>query len=191
MSSRVLLPAHIESERLRLRPPVAADAEAVNEAILASFAELKTFMDWAQEPPTIDQSRAFCETGSRELDTQGMCPLLMWRRADGLMLGGVGLASFDLDVPKFELGYWCRTSETGNGYVSEAVIAQCRFLFTELGARRVELRMDERNVASYRVAERLGFTLEGTLRNHGVANDGSLRSTRVYALYDLSQLAQP
>lgn len=189
MSSPVLLPAQIESERLILRPPVGTDARAVNDAILASFAELQPFMDWATEPPTIEQSQAFCETGSRELDTAGMAPLLMWRRDDGLLLGGMGLASFDLAVPKFELGYWCRTSETGKGYVSEAVTAQCHYLFTELGARRIELRMDERNVASYRVAERLGFTLEGTLRNHAVANDGSLRSTRIYALYDLQQLA--
>ncbi|MFK7913091.1 MAG: GNAT family N-acetyltransferase [Pseudomonadales bacterium] len=190
MSEPVLLPAQIESQRLLIRPPVAADSRALNEATCASFAELQPFMDWAQEPPTLEQSQAFCETGSRELNAPGMRPLLMWRRSDGLLLGGVGLAGFDLSVPRFELGYWCRSDATGNGYVSEAVIAQCRYLFGTLAARRVELRMDERNVASYRVAERLGFTLEGTLRNDGVANDGSLRSTRVYALYALAGLKQ-
>ena len=191
MGHGVLLPEQIESPRLIIRPPTAADAPAVNDAICASQAELAPFMDWAREPPTLAQSRDFCETGTRELSAGGMCPLLMWRRHDGALLGGVGLASYDLSVPKFELGYWCRSSETGNGYVSEAVVAQCQYLFGQLAARRVELRMDERNTASDRIAQRLGFQLEGTLRHDAVTNDGGLRNTRVYALYGIAQLVVP
>lgn len=181
----VLLPPQFETPRLILRPPTAQDAAAVNAATCASFAELQPFMDWAIAPPTLAASAAFCATGSRELQAQGACPLLMFRRSNGLLLGGTGFASYDLAVPKFELGYWCLTSATGNGYVSEAVVAQCRYLFEALQAQRIELRMDDRNVASYAVAERLGFTLEATLVNDARGNDGTLRDTRVYALYAL------
>lgn len=41
--------------------------------------------------------------------------------------------------------------------------------------------MDDRNERSWRVAERCGFQLEGTLRNSARTVDGQLRDTRVYA----------
>ena len=41
--------------------------------------------------------------------------------------------------------------------------------------------MDERNAASRRVAERAGFTFEGTLRRDALDTNGEPRNTRVYA----------
>jgi RimJ/RimL family protein N-acetyltransferase len=55
------------------------------------------------------------------------------------------------------------------------------FAFDALGARRVEIRCDSRNLDSARVAERAGFALEGTLHNNEVGTDGTLRDTLIYA----------
>ncbi len=84
-------------------------------------------------------------------------------------------------MPKFEIGYWCRTRITSHGYITEAVTRISAFAFDALGARRVEIRCDPRNFRSARVAERAGFTLEGTIRNNEVGTDGKLRDTRIYA----------
>jgi RimJ/RimL family protein N-acetyltransferase len=91
-------------------------------------------------------------------------------------------------VPRFEIGYWCRTSLAGRGYIREAVTALTWMAFETLGAARVEVRMDTQNERSWRVAERLGFQLEGVLRSDARANDGQLRDTRVYALTALADL---
>ena len=56
-----------------------------------------------------------------------------------------------------------------------------RLAFDHLGARRVEIRMDDANVRSWQVAERAGFTLEALMRFDGVTPAGEPRSTRVYA----------
>jgi ribosomal-protein-serine acetyltransferase len=53
--------------------------------------------------------------------------------------------------------------------------------FESLGARRVEIRCDDNNAASRRVAERNAFTLEGILRNDSLTPAGEIRSTCVYA----------
>ena len=134
MSAPSRLPPELLTERLLLRPPEAADAKAVNAAVRASFAELTPFMEWAAEPPALAVTQAFCETGTRELATGGGAPLLMFRRSDGAFVGGAGIASMDLAVPRFELGYWVVTALAGRGYVSEAVRAQARHLFAEHGA---------------------------------------------------------
>ena len=65
--------------------------------------------------------------------------------------------------------------------VTEAAAALADLCFDRLDARRVELRMDDRNAASWRVAERIGFTLEGVLRDDSLTPANVVRSTRVYA----------
>jgi ribosomal-protein-serine acetyltransferase len=75
-----------------------------------------------------------------------------------------------------------RTPMAGRGYVSEAVARLTRLLFDELDARRVEIRCDDRNDRSARVAERLGYQLEGILRHDSACPNGAPRSTRVYAM---------
>ena len=81
-----------------------------------------------------------------------------------------------------EIGYWCCTSFTGRGFVTEAVRAVTRFAIDHLGAERLEIRCDALNLPSNRVAERVGFELEGTLRNGDLRLDGSLEDTRVYSM---------
>jgi RimJ/RimL family protein N-acetyltransferase len=53
--------------------------------------------------------------------------------------------------------------------------------FDGLQAQRVELRIDNVNERSWRVAERAGFTLEGVLRHESLTADGALRDMRVYS----------
>ena len=57
-----------------------------------------------------------------------------------------------------------------------------RLVFEDLARVRLELRCDARNARSSRVAERLGFTQEGRLRNESRDPSGQLRDTLVYAL---------
>jgi RimJ/RimL family protein N-acetyltransferase len=85
-------------------------------------------------------------------------------------------------VPRFEIGYWVRKRFIGLGYITEAVAGLTSFAFKRLGAARIEIRMDERNRRSYRVAERLSFTFEGTLRHDARDVYGHLRNTRVYSM---------
>jgi RimJ/RimL family protein N-acetyltransferase len=85
-------------------------------------------------------------------------------------------------VPKFEIGYWCRKGFTGRGYITEAVRGLTVFAFEILKANRVEIRCDQRNVRSRKVAERLGFKLEGILRNERVAVDRRLENICIYAM---------
>ena len=110
--------------------------------------------------------------------------LLFVRGADGSegeLVGGTGLHRIDWTLRKFEIGYWRKSGCAGRGFVTEAVRALSRMAFDALAARRVEIRMDDRNAASWRVAERAGFTLEALLRFDSATPAGEPRSTRVYA----------
>jgi RimJ/RimL family protein N-acetyltransferase len=184
-------PEKLETARLVLRLPEVDDAEALNDAITRSFAELSPWMDWAMKPQTIAETEAFCRESRVVWEQETALNCLMVERESGEMLGSCGYPRVDWSVPKFEIGYWCRSDRVGRGYVSEASWALASFAFEALDARRVELKMDDRNTRSWKVAARLGFCHEATLRNEVRSPRGELRDTRIYAATDLTQLLDP
>lgn len=179
------LPAHLATGRLVLRCPTEHDAAVVNAAVCESLADLKPWMPWAQTEPSLEQSRADCrKLQARFLLREDLALLIFERQADGSagrLVGGSGLHRIQWDLRCFEIGYWCRTSMQGHGLIGEAVVALSEFAFGPLRAQRVEIRMDDSNERSQRVAERAGFCLDGVLRNDGLTPLGALRDTRVYS----------
>lgn len=66
---------------------------------------------------------------------------------------------------------------------------ECKFLllqhaFEELGAIRVSLKTDLRNVRSQKAIERIGGVKEGILRNHRILKDGYIRDTVYFSILD-------
>jgi len=183
MAKPILLdfPDAFESERLIIRAPRPGDGVLINPAILESLEALRPWMPWAQTAPSVDESEEVMRKGAANFILRSDLPLVLLRKDTGQFIGGSGLHRMDWDVPMFEIGYWVRTSCAGQGYITEAVNAISRFAFETLKANRVEIRMDDHNRASWRVAERAGFLLEGIFRKDTRDVQGDLRDTRVYA----------
>jgi len=175
------IPEVLETERLALRAPRAGEGAAVNQAIVESHAELRRWMPWAMEIPTIEQSEAFARESRAKWHARETLDFTWFRRGDGIVVGKGGLHTIDWSIPKFEIGYWVRSRCLGQGYATEATFALAEFARTRLGARRLEITADAVNPASRRVAEKCGFVLEG-IRRFGRRNvDGELADSCMYA----------
>ena len=175
-------PDAFETERLLIRSPLPGDGPALNEAVVESLDSLRPWMPWAQTAPTVEASEENVRKGRVRFLERSDLWLLLFLKGTNTMVGGSGLHRMDWDVPKFEIGYWCRSRFEGQGYITEAVRGITAFAFNTLGAQRVMIRMDTRNVRSRAVAERTGYVLEGELRHDARAVDGSLRNTLVFSL---------
>ncbi|MDN3920880.1 GNAT family N-acetyltransferase [Roseateles violae] len=177
------VPEAIETERLLLAAPRAGIGPALAAAIGESVAELRPWMPWAQQAPSIEDSEAVARRQLADFVLRkDLCFQIYDRAAAGRrLLGGTGLHRMDWEVRRFEIGYWIRSSAQGQGYVSEAVQAMAAMAFERLRARRVEIRCDDVNLRSRAVAERCGFELEGILRSDGLNPAGEPRNTCVYA----------
>ena len=153
-------------------------------AVADSLPELRRFLasvPWVAVEQSIESSEVYCRTAQANFVARKDLPFLLIERATGQLVGVAGLHRAVWTTPKVEVGYWGRTSRSGHGFVSEAVLALTQFAFSHLGAVRVELITDEENDASRRLAERCEFNLEGILGNECRAPDGTLRNTCIYA----------
>ena len=150
----------ILTERLRLEALGPEHVPKLWQAIEPSLPTLKRWMPWAQQA-TEESTRAFAERSERDWENGTDYAFAVMRGDDHL--GGVGL-HFDRLDGIGQLGYWIRSDEAGKGYTPEAAGALVVLAFETLGLYRLELRAGVDNRSSQRVAEKLGFTKEGTLR---------------------------
>jgi RimJ/RimL family protein N-acetyltransferase len=99
----------------------------------------------------------------------------------------VGMLSILNIVPEMgraELGHiWYSPLAQKSMVNTEATFLLLRYLFDELGYRRVEWKCDNANEESKRAALRLGFRAEGVFRKHMIVK-GQNRDTAWFALID-------
>jgi RimJ/RimL family protein N-acetyltransferase len=174
------VPERIETQRLVLRVPRPGDAAAAYPAIHASRAQLQRWLPWASDEFSESDEEAFCRRIAAAFIARTTLAYFI-TLPNNEIIGCCGMDDPNWELPSFEIGYWLRTSQTGNGYTTEAVNALTRLTLDQLKAERVAIRVDELNERSWRVAERCGYVLEGTLQNDFRYPDGRLRNTRVYA----------
>jgi ribosomal-protein-serine acetyltransferase len=161
-----------------LRPLEESDAEELYLLIDANRERLVRWMVWA-EGQTPERTLEFIRAARRQLACDdGFQAAIVGER------GIVGVAGFHgVDWPNraTSLGYWLAQGEEGRGMMTHAVRALVEHAFGQWRLNRVEIRADVENLRSRALAERLGFTHEGTLRQALRLSDG-FHDDAVYAV---------
>ena len=158
-----LVQPELTTARLRLRPFVLTDAEAVStlagdEAVARNTLNIPHPYERAHAEEWIDSHQS--QFARREAVTYAAT-----RLDDGELVGAVGLI-LDPENDSAELGYWIGREHWGQGFATEAARAVVAWAFRSLGLHRIHASHFPRNPASGRVLRKLGMTHEGTLRQH-------------------------
>ena len=104
-------------------------------------------------------------------------------RDDGEKLGSTAYLNADADNLRVEIGAtWIAPDWQRTGVNTECKWLLLRHAFEELRANRVEFKTDSRNERSRAALLRIGAEEEGTLRNHMVCPDGSLRHSTYFSV---------
>ena len=135
------------------------DAPALLAAIESSLPELRPFMPWAMETPTLETVEAFLHSLS---PGQFMGFGLFEDDGHGELVGGFGL--HDRRGPGIlEIGYWVRSDRTGRGYATATARALTEVALAAFPlVHRIEIRCDPANLASRAVPAKLGYLLDRT-----------------------------
>ena len=176
------VPERIETERLELRGVTSGSGARTNAAVVASIKEVARYMPWANPTPTVENTEEWCRQAHAKFIAREQFHYHFFLKGTDDFVGTVGLFNIHWDVPRAEIGYWVHTDHAGKGFMTEAVRAIVRMCIDQLKFERLEIRCEEPNERSARVAERCGFQREGKLRHYARATDGSLRNDLLYSL---------
>jgi ribosomal-protein-alanine N-acetyltransferase len=152
------------------------ESDAADIFAYASDPAVAEHTSW-QPHASLEESLAFAK---RMADSRGYA----WgieHRADAKVIGTCGFQPGIVPGVRGEIGYALARPYWGQGLMTEAVRAALRFGFRTLGLNRIEARAKVENAASWRVMEKVGMTLEGTLREVAF-NKGHYLTLRLYSI---------
>lgn len=147
----------IETERMTLRAPSMADAQAI--ARLAGDRPIG--LSTAQTPVlgSLEEARGFVLRAAREMRPANM-RFLMRLKDDGALVGTVGWKSVEPGV--VDLGFWLGVDHRGKGLMTEAARAVVEAAFRAGGAKAVRTSCRAADWPSRQVVIRCGFQWEGS-----------------------------
>lgn len=149
-----------------------------NRAHLARYESGNAAMRIASEADALAAIREFGEAA----EAGNAAFLGAFRRDDGAFVAQIYIGVGNADLPGYLVGYFCDEAHLQQGYTSEAATAAVGALFNDCDAQRVGLWCDDTNLASQRIAMRLGMRLEGHVRADKRNADGSVTGSLCYGL---------
>ncbi|MCZ7532155.1 MAG: GNAT family N-acetyltransferase [Acidimicrobiia bacterium] len=178
------------TRRLMLRPFRRRDVGTLHEAITASVHELQPWLPWIDGYDKGFAQRFIRESVGSWSEQRAydftIRPLHDLERH----IGNVSIWPTSHQNRTGEVGYWIRSEETGHGYGTEAAAVAIGIGFNELELHKVVLRIAVGNVASEKMAQKLGFTFEGILRDEVKVGSQWLDHTS-WSILDTEWAARP
>jgi ribosomal-protein-serine acetyltransferase len=156
---------HLETDRLVLQRFNRRDVSTVDEAIRASLPDLNQWLPWARMDYGTGDTTAFIrESMAAWREDRAWDYSIRVKEDPGRHVGNVSFWTVSKLGKILEIGYWVRSDETSKGICTEAVDRILQEAFEALSYHKAVLRIAVGNDASDRVAQKLGFTREGVLR---------------------------
>jgi RimJ/RimL family protein N-acetyltransferase len=148
---------------ITLRLPAAKDERAVFDA--CQDPEIRRWIP-IPDPYRREHAHDWITQAEPGWSTGDHCDLVIADASTDGLLGAIGLRA--IEVGRTSIGYWVIPAERKRGVATDAVRLLGHWALRSLGLRRLELYHFVGNDASGRVAEKVGFQREGTLRAYVV-----------------------
>ena len=167
----------IETQRLRLRPFVQTDWQAVHA--YTADPEVMTYMLDLDGPLTEEQARQFVAENTGDEARAVAITLKLGNQLIGHLVFHPWFA------PRtYEIGWLLGKAYHGQGYATEAAAAMLKYGFEELLLHRVIATCQPENVPSYRVMEKIGMRREGWFRKCIYRDDQTWWDEYFYAMLE-------
>ena len=172
-------PVVLTGKFVRLEPMTEAHVPALTEIGVGQ--DFWHFMLYGDMKTEADMRNWVLDILSRKQDI----PFVVVHLASGRVAG----ATRYLNIMPNDCGLEIGGTWYGSEFQRTAVNTECKYIllkyaFESLGAIRVQLKTDSRNVRSQKAIERIGGVKEGALRNHMILPDGTIRHSVFYSILD-------
>jgi ribosomal-protein-serine acetyltransferase len=173
------MPEFQVSKEIELRPFTEENANEIFASVTRNFEHLRPFLHWVTPDYSLEGVKEFIAQASkasaeRKSESYGIF-------YNHKLVGSIGFVNFNWNSKRMEIGYWIEKDFEGKGIVTKSCKALIDYAFDELLMNRIEIHCATENIRSRAIPERLGFQLEGVLRQ------SEWRHTRFYdmAIYGI------
>ena len=158
-------------DNLTLRLPERRDAEMVAAAVRENLTRLQEWQPWAVDDYSEEHAMDWIKRSRDGYAEDGQFNALILQ--DGRFIGSIGFHDLDPKNKHAAIGYWIDREYEGRGIITRCCRELIDYLFDSMGLNRVQINCAVENLRSRAVPERLGFKLEGTLRQTEILKDKS------------------
>ncbi|GGM33757.1 ribosomal-protein-serine acetyltransferase [Paraliobacillus quinghaiensis] len=150
------------NDELSLRLLETRDAAVVFNLVDQSRDYLRRWLGWVDDTKTVQDTEKFIQITMEGFSARrSLNAAILYK---GQIVGIAGYNEFDWTNKIAYIGYWMGEGYQGKGIMTNAVRFLTRYAIDELELNRVDIRAAVQNKKSRAIAERLGFTEEGRLR---------------------------
>ncbi|MEK5214013.1 GNAT family N-acetyltransferase [Psychrobacillus sp. FSL H8-0487] len=168
----------LETERLILRKVTKEDIEDMY--LYGSDEEVSKYVTWNTHE-TIADTKGFVEFVLNKYVNKQVSPWGIEYKENGKFIGTIDFVWWQPNHKIAEIGYVISRDYWGKGLTTEVAKELVKFGFEEMDLVRVQARCDLENIASARVMEKAGMTLEGIIRK-GIFVKGEHRDLKMYSI---------
>ncbi|HEU4718784.1 MAG TPA: GNAT family N-acetyltransferase [Bacteroidia bacterium] len=174
-------PLFLETERLLVRNYRITDAADLFSLVNGNREELKEyFPNVVENLSSVMAARKYILLRNRERSAAISIFSGVFLRKEEKLIGQIIVKDINQRVPKGEAGYFLAKEFYGNGFASEALKKVTDYFLGEQKFAKLMCRIENRNSASRKVAEKAGYTFSGTLRNDFRTLEGRLMDCEVW-----------
>lgn len=183
----------LRTPRLLLRPLVESDVDDV--FAYQSIPDVVRYLPWPVRDREESRRHTRTRLGYTRLAADGDGIVLAAELSDteggrGRVIGDFSVILTSIDNAQVDVGWVLHPDYQGRGYATEAARAVLDLVFGEIGAHRVQARLDPANAASAALCRRLGMRHEARLRE-GEIFKGEWGDLDIYAILDREWAASP
>ncbi|MGD8190857.1 GNAT family N-acetyltransferase [Brevibacillus ginsengisoli] len=147
-----------------------SDAHAMFELVDSGRHYLREFLPWVDQSRDSHDTAQFIQATIHQRERNQGIHYGIWFR--GLFAGTIGVHSINWSNRNTSIGYWLGEQFQGNGLMTASVREYInQLVFGTWNLNRVQINAAIQNHKSRAIPERLGFQMEGILRQNEFLND--------------------
>jgi ribosomal-protein-serine acetyltransferase len=154
----------LRGRRVTLLPVRLEDSNELFRIIVESREHLEKWLPWVDFVRTADDERQIVEQWLYEMQMRTAIHFCI--NVDDRIVGLVSTHQIDWMNQRTSIGYWIKSDMINQNISTEATAVLMEYLFEKLGIHRIYIQAATDNGASNRVIQKLGFKLEGILREN-------------------------
>ncbi|TRW97132.1 GNAT family N-acetyltransferase [Flavobacterium gawalongense] len=168
----------LENESILLRPLSINDIDKIES--ISYNKELGEFGARVKNRNDLMDYFKFCLNSKKEKE---LYPLIIIRKEDNSPIGLTMFGNLSFQNKRLEIGWtWIGEKFQGTGINAICKELLLDYCFNTLNLRRVEFKIDIKNLKSQKAIEKIGAIKEGFLRNYNIQSYGESEGTYVYSI---------